>query len=192
MGIRKFYPTRWTVRGESISSIIENYTILNQLWDECLEKRLDPDVKGRIIGVKTQMAKFSLLFGLHLSERILKITDNLSKTLQKESLSASEAQYIANHTVKPLKPMRSDEISELFYKHVQCLRVHTHIEEPSLPRKRRAPSRFKVGEGDGYHSPTVEDHYRKLYFEVLDLAISSIQGRFDQPRYAVYQNLEEV
>ena len=70
MGIRKFCPTRWTVRGESISSIIENYTILN------------------------------LLFGLHLSERILKDTDNLSKTLQKESLSASEAQLIANHTVK--------------------------------------------------------------------------------------------
>ena len=30
-----------------------------------------------------------------------------------------------------------------------------------------------MGEGDGCHSPTVEDHYRKLYFEVLDLAISS-------------------
>ena len=49
-----------------------------------------------------------------------------------------------------------------------------------------------MGEGDGYHCPTVEDHYHKLHFEVLDLAISSIQGRFDQPGYAVYQNLEEV
>ena len=35
-----------------------------ELWEQCLETRLDPDVKGRIIGVKTQMTKFDLLFGL--------------------------------------------------------------------------------------------------------------------------------
>ena len=49
MGIRKFCPTRWTVRGDSVESIVKN---LKQLWDEM---RLDPDIKGRIIGVKTQM-----------------------------------------------------------------------------------------------------------------------------------------
>ena len=81
--------SRWTVRGNSVGSILKNYNILNDLWDECLETRLEPDIKGRIIGVKTQM---SLLFGLHLCERILEITDNLSKT---QSLSASEAQQIA-------------------------------------------------------------------------------------------------
>ncbi len=63
IGIRKLCPTRWTVRGDSISSIIENYTILKLLWDECLKKKLEPDIKGRIIGVKslkTQMAKYNL------------------------------------------------------------------------------------------------------------------------------------
>ena len=64
-----------------------------QLWDECLEERLDPDVKGRVIGVKTLM-KYTLLFGLPLCERIFKITDNLSKTLQMESLSTSGAQFL--------------------------------------------------------------------------------------------------
>ena len=28
MGIRAFYPTRWTVRGDAIASIIENYEVL--------------------------------------------------------------------------------------------------------------------------------------------------------------------
>ena len=49
-GIRKFCPLRWTVRGGAIKSILENYDVLNQLWEECLEERLEPDVKGRIIG----------------------------------------------------------------------------------------------------------------------------------------------
>ena len=56
-----------------------------QLWDECLETRLDPDVKGRIIGVQTQITTFDLLFALQLSMKILKITDNLSRTLYRNS-----------------------------------------------------------------------------------------------------------
>lgn len=82
VGIRSFCRTRWTVRGDSVGSILENFNILIELWDECLDTKLEPDVKGRIIDVKTQMSHYKLLFGLHLCERILKITDNLSKTLQ--------------------------------------------------------------------------------------------------------------
>ena len=109
------YPTRWTVPGDAIESIIEHYDTLSQLWDERLETRLDPDVKGRIIGVQTQMATFDLLFGLQLSMKILKITDNLSKTLQKQSLSAAEGQSVAELIVKTLKSMRTDENFTAFF-----------------------------------------------------------------------------
>ena len=56
MGIRAFCPTRWTVRGDAIASIIENHYFMSQVWEECLETKLDPDVKGRIISAKTQMS----------------------------------------------------------------------------------------------------------------------------------------
>ena len=48
--IRYFCPTRWTVCGDSIASILDNHSALMQLWDECLETRLEPDIKGRIVG----------------------------------------------------------------------------------------------------------------------------------------------
>ena len=47
-GIRTFCPTQWTVRGNAVGSILENYITLSQLWEECLEGKLDPDIKGRI------------------------------------------------------------------------------------------------------------------------------------------------
>ena len=97
-GIQTFCPTRWTVRGKAVASILDNFHNLKQLWEGCLETRLEPEVKGRIIGVKVQMCKYNLLFGLKLCERILLITDNLSMTLQKESMSAAEAQEIAQLT----------------------------------------------------------------------------------------------
>ena len=183
VGIRNFCPTRWTVRGNSVGGILENYNILNDL---CLETRLEPDIKGRIIGVKTQMSQYKLLFGLHLCERILKITDNLSKTLQTQSLSASEAQQIAKYTIQTLQEMRIDVMFDVFFEYVESLRKRTDTEEPILPRKRRVPSRYEVGEGEGHHSLTIKDHYRRCYFESLDLVVSSIPERFDQRGYVVY------
>lgn len=191
VGIRSFCPTRWTVRGASIASILENYNVLKKLWDECLEGSLIPKVKGRIIGVKAQMSNFKLLFGLHISERILMITDNLSKTLQTSSMSASEAQSIAGKTLETLKKMRNKVMFASFWKHVECLRSRTDTDEPTLPRKRKAPARYETG-GEGSHADTVEDHYRRIYFEALDLAVTCIEERFNQPGYMTYRNLEEL
>ena len=192
VGIRAMCPTRWTVRGDAIESIIEHYDTLSQLWDECLETRLDPDVKGRIIGVQTQMTTFDLLFGLQLSMKILKITDNLSRTLQKQSMSAAEGQSVAELTVKTLKSMRTDANFNAFFTLCNCFREHSNVNLPVLPRKRKAPRRYEIGTEDGSHSATVEDHYRQAYYEVLDLAIAGISDRFNQPGYNIYSNLESL
>ena len=108
IGIQTFCPTRWTMRGDLIESIIINYNSLNILWEECLETNLQPDVKGRIIGVQAQMWQFSLLFSLKLCECILKVTDNLSKTLQNKSLSAAELQHVTELIVTILKKVRTE------------------------------------------------------------------------------------
>ena len=68
--------------GDPISSILDNYNVLHQLWEECLDTTLVPEVKGRMLGVRAQTSQYNLLFGIKLCERILRITDNLSRTLQ--------------------------------------------------------------------------------------------------------------
>ena len=128
VGIRSFCPTRWTVRGDSVASILDNYNVLHQLWEECLDTTLVPEVKGRMLGVRAQMSQYNVLFGLKLCERFLRITDNLSRTLQKQSLSAAEAQHIAALTVKTLKDMRTDEAFRLFFEQVELLRNSTDTE----------------------------------------------------------------
>ena len=66
------------------------------------------------------------------------------------------------------------------------------MEEASLPRRRKTPKRFECGDGEAYHSSTVEEHYRRQYFEVLDLAVCSITTHFDQPGYTIYTKLENL
>lgn len=66
------------------------------------------------------------------------------------------------------------------------------VSEPQLPRKRRAPKRFEVGSGEHYFPDTVEEYYRRFYFEVLDSAINSIERRFNQPGYRTYKSVENL
>lgn len=61
-----------------------------------------------------------------------------------------------------------------------------------MPRKRKIPSRFEVGDGEGYHSPTAKDHYRCCYFEAFDLVVLGIKQCFDQSGNVVYSNLEQL
>ena len=63
-GFRVISPTRWTVRAESMKSIFNNWVALQQVWDKSLDGNLEPEIKGRIIGVKSQMNIFDYLYGV--------------------------------------------------------------------------------------------------------------------------------
>ena len=108
-GFRVLCPTRWTVRASSLRSLLTNYQVLQQLWEVAKDSTSDPTIKSRIIGMEYQFQKFSFLFGVHLAELILKHTDNLSRTLQATSMSASEGSAVAVMTVSTLQTLRNEE-----------------------------------------------------------------------------------
>lgn len=85
-GLRKLCPTRWTVRATPLESIRVNYQTLEAMWEEPLTVVCESEVKARINAVAAIMNSFKFLFGLLLAERILKHTDNLSRTIQASSM----------------------------------------------------------------------------------------------------------
>ena len=89
-GIRVLCPTRWTVRGQALQSIIANYDMLQLLWEESLTFVRETDIKSRIMGVSTYMKSFDFFFGVLSGELLLLHSDNLSKSLQSSTMSAAE------------------------------------------------------------------------------------------------------
>jgi len=57
-GIRVLCPTRWTVRGESLGSVIANYAALQETFEESIDTVTDTEVKSRLIGVSAQMNSY--------------------------------------------------------------------------------------------------------------------------------------
>eukprot|EP00731_Ephydatia_muelleri_P032476 Em0024g20a len=66
------------------------------------------------------------------------------------------------------------------------------IDEPMLPRKRKAPRRYEVGDGQGTFLETVQDYFRAEYYVVIDAALACIRQWFDQPGYQTYRRLENL
>ena len=191
-GIRVLCPTRWTVKAEALKSIVDNFEVLQHLWEESLEYVKESEMRARILGASDRMMKFDFFFGAILGETVLSHSDNLSRTLQKGDISASEGQGVAEMTVTCLKTLRTDDNFALFWSKVTKKATQLNIDEPALPRKRKRTVRYESGNAAPEFHTSIEGYYRQAYFEVLDVICSTIEDRFRQPGYQLYSNLEQL
>ena len=67
----------------ALASILSNYEVLLDTWDDAVNIATDTESKSRINGVAPQMKTYDFVFGATLGEMILQHSDNLSQCLQK-------------------------------------------------------------------------------------------------------------
>lgn len=191
-GIRILCPTRWTVRAEAFTSIAENYSTLQFTWVDAKHASKDSEMRARIGGVAAQMKTFNFFFGVHLGRKILNMVDNLCRSLQSTRTSACEGQNLVSLTLLSLQSIRSDDCFHSFWELVKTYQASVEVSDPELPRQRKVPRRYEVGESAPEFSSTVEDHYRRIYFEAVDLVVAAIQDRFDQKGFKMLQKMETI
>ena len=156
---------------------------MQELWVECLETKLEPDIKGCIIAVKHKMGAFDYFCGVYLGEMLLKHSDNLSCTIQTLHMSAAECQLVAALTTKTLTKVLTEEAFSLFWERCRKDATELKINEPVLPRKRQCPIRYFLGEGPSKFLDNVKHYYRQIYFESIDPVVNCIKSRFEQKDY---------
>ena len=108
-------PTRWTVRGSACNAIISNYDTLCELWSWVESEYKDSDTIARVRGVSAQMLGFEFYFSLKLNQLLFSHTDNLSKALQKKTLTSSQGKDLMSKVVQVLEDMRNDSSYDTFW-----------------------------------------------------------------------------
>ena len=98
-----------------LQSILDNYSVRCELWEESITKVHDTGMKARIQGVASQMLKFDFFFGDSLGELILRHSDNLSRTLQRHDMSATEGHSVTSLILATLEGLRTDEMFNLLF-----------------------------------------------------------------------------
>ena len=122
-----------------------------------------------------QMGDFRFFHGLNLAHTVYSLSDNLSKALQKDKLSAVDEASVAMKTVQTFKNMRNEQSADLFFKKVsKKASSFDFIQKPILPRKRRNPNyktmndyfrvdgRLEDKTTEAYHPTTAKERYRGL------------------------------
>ena len=191
-GIRVLCPTRWTVRADSLASIVDNYGLLQRTWEEAVELARDTETKARINGVAAQMKTFNFLFGTILGEMLLRHTDNLSLTLQKKTISAAEGQQVGRMVITTLLTLRTEESFNLFWEKMPKVAQSVDVGESEVPRQRKVPKHYDDGLATGAFHDSPKLYYRQLYYEAIDNIANGLKDRFEQPGYKVYCNLEQL
>ena len=172
-----------------------------KLWDISQQDPLDRETRARIIGCQTQMESFNFFYGLNLAYRLYAMTDNLSKTMQKESFSAIDGQKTAELT-RGIKTNENRWIGQvvLWYNCQESIETWVH-RISSIAKKEKKAELYKSIEqhfqvegyhynAEAHHPSTPGEYYRSIYFEAIDILTFSIKSRFEQPSFPAFSKLE--
>ena len=69
------------VRVTLLQSILDNWAVFQELYNDILEGKVDLEVRGQVIRVQMQKQNFNFFFGIQLGVVLLH-TDNLSSSLE--------------------------------------------------------------------------------------------------------------
>ena len=114
-------------------------------------------------------------FGLNLSQRLYANTDNLSKTLQQEKLSAVRGKEFADLTVQILENMRNEHDFRLLYKEIKVSASEIEaVSPPAFPRKQIKPNYSILHYVTGNPELTVEHIIRKICMNITNLFVTKL------------------
>ena len=161
--------------GNSLKSVLDNWLPLQKLWQESLSGGgLQPELRGRIIGVQAQIETFEYYFGVTIMQKILGNSDNLPRSIQSPDLTATDAKYLANCAVETLEKIRNDRDFDLFWNNLNEKADSLDLREPKQPRKRKVPQ--KLLEIDNAIT-TYETNFENIEQQLL----SAVHGKCTKP-----------
>ena len=188
VGIRTLCPTRWTVRTGAMQAIITNYKTLEVTMEEASHGT--DDCSRRASGVAALMEKFSTFFGMKISILLFSITEQLSCTLQGREINVDDSFTAVNACIWTLQRLRTDDEFEKFFKLVKT-EASGLCEEPVLPRIRRPPR--QIDDGAPQHVfASVEEYYKREYFEAIDIINGELERRFLQESFSFVGEIEKL
>ena len=116
--------------------------------------------------------------------------EELCIALQSTSETVSGMMSAVNKVIDFLENCRRKESFAVLFTNATNAITKLELNEVRVPRERKV-SRRKDSGSQAYRAPSVEDHFRKEYFKVIDMALQQIRYRFHQPGIIKYMKMED-
>lgn len=188
--LKPFCPTRWCVRVKSLKSIKANYKHIIEFCDDAGRATDDAGIKAR--GLSTYLNKFESLLLLQISIVSLEQVEELNETLQATNINFKSVMKRVEILKSSLNGIRTDQKFDLIWESILIDAKKYDIEypEPQPIRKRKLPKRFD-NNSTAYFPTSPKEKYRRIYYQVIDQIITSIDIRFDSETYRILSKMED-
>ena len=103
-----------TVCADALTSVLDNYSVLLELWHLCYKESKDSEIRARAQGVAVQMRTLEYYYASSLAEMVLRHRENLSKTLQQKNISATAEHTAVRDLMKTLESLQEETYTSSF------------------------------------------------------------------------------
>ena len=165
-----------------MQAIITNYEALRETMK--VASQGTDDCSRRANGMLALMDRFSTFFGLKFSVLLLSITEQMSTHLQSKDTIVEDGYHIVAMCIKAIERLQTDQSFEEFFTSVKE-EASGKCDEPVLHRYRRLPRRIDDGSAPEHRYSSVEEFYRKEYFQAIDSIKGDLERRFMQKSFLI-------
>lgn len=180
VSIRPLCPTRWLVRAKAIETFMQNFAaILENLESVSNSNNFSAEQRASASGFVTMISKPDFLLAITMALEICRRLEKLNAACQGVAQSLSGTTAAVKIIVDDLKQIRNDDVFQQMFENVNNVLEANNLEHIGLPRQRRPPARL-TGRAAAFVAPSALDHYRAIFFTLLDTTITQLQARFHQ------------
>ena len=176
--LRPLCPTKWTVRGTSISSVICNYEHLIQTLDEIqADVKTPTDALDTARGLHKQMLATETYFQCTVASRLFSLTDAFVTAIQRPMNNLAEVIRRKKQILAELAFFRQQ--FDVIFDNATDDGKTLGLNDMQLQRKRRAPSKIQCGTGEPFNFSDVQSFQRSQYYQAVDTLSSAIEWRLN-------------
>lgn len=170
-----------------------NYEAAQSFFEELQnDSTLDCGIYAKAVGFSKQLESFEFYFMLNFMIAIFDRIELLNASLQKSNLNVHEAHGKVQAVMEAFTQIREKSF-ETVWNEATTNASNLGLEEPKLPRIRKIPRRLEnEGAVSGHVFHTPKNHYKKIYFEVYDQVIVSLNERFSSRTMDFLNLIENV
>ena len=185
--LRPLCPTRWTVRLQAVSAVLDQYPEVLGALQETSESQ--GHVAARAHGLLQIFSKSSTYVALGLSRSVLEPLQKATVKAQRTTCTVTELVEMVDATISVFQTLRdnADERIETLLKKASSV----SLEAPETPRMKKPPKRF-TGPASAYQAQSPEEWLRTEYLAFLDTASAGLRERFKGDGIAKYKVLESL
>jgi hypothetical protein len=172
--------------------------LLTLALDELVKETGRGDAKCKTEGLRKQMSKMKTYVGVVVCQALFGPCEELAKALQAVNTTATGAIRASNVLLTHLRKLRDEDEFDHLYSQVKIdaaqlgLKVPLASESDQSRRQVRAPSRYEMQTNTSRPHVFTEEKLRSEYYAPLDLLISEVERRFDQPGLSRMTTLENM